>query len=72
MIPKFKAEHDQILWDCLFDINVSKYQECFDKVRRQLYNLMPNASDDVIRQITNELILNTTKQLIQQKPEYDV
>jgi hypothetical protein len=71
MIPKFKAEHDEVLWDCLFDINLTKYYTCFDKVRRKFYNQMPDGDNDVIRQIANDIMSQTSNQFKSQKPEYN-
>ena len=69
-IPKFKAEHDEILWDCLFDIKLIKYYECFNKVKRQFYNQMPDGDNEVLLQILNEIISQTTADFNLQKPEY--
>jgi len=72
-IPKFKSQQDEILWDCLFDVNLAKYHDCFDRVRKQFYNHVPNESGvDTLREITDSIVWQTTQTFKSQKPEYDV
>jgi len=70
-VPKFKSEEDEILWDCFFDLKLSKYHDCFDKVRKQFYNQIPNESGvETLRHITDTIISQASAELQNQKPEY--
>ena len=66
--PKFKSQQEEMLWDYLFDVNLSKYHECFDKVRKQFYNDYPNGDgSEAFRQITDNIISQTTNQFESQQ-----
>ena len=70
-LPKFKIEQDEMLWDCLFDVTLSKYNDCFEKVRKQFYNHTAHEDGtEIVRKITNDVIQQTSNQFISQKPEY--